>query len=203
MAGAAVAYKDDEEYTDDNHCYTESLAKEEQIEGAVYSMSPAPNFLHNIVTSNIEFAIRKVLGKGPCKVFKETLELHYHPNIEDDKKKGDYIMPDIMIVCEKDKLWGSGYYGVPKFVAEVASPATTMRDKTMKFCIYQEMGVDEYWMVNPKGSLEIYYLSDGRYVLHDSIMFIDDERDRDYNVLQEVSLRCFPQIKMTLGDIFY
>lgn len=203
MASAAAAYEEYEEYEDGEENTFESITKEEQIEGVIYSMSPAPNFVHNIVTSNIEFAIKKVLDKKPCKVFKETLELHYHPNIGNEWKKGDYVMPDVMIACDPSLLHGGGYYGVPKFVAEVASPSTTSRDRKTKFCIYEEMGVSEYWLVNPRGTLEIYYLADGRYTLQSSYMLCDEEDDKDYNVNQEVSLREFPQVKMTLGDIFY
>jgi len=40
------------------------------------------------------------------------------------------------------------------------------------------------------------------YVLNQSYMLQEDEEDDDYNIHQEICLRSFPHIKMTLGDIF-
>ena len=91
------------------------------------------------------------------------------------------------------------YYGVPKFVAETLSHSTAKRDKTEKKDIYEKAGVEEYWIVSPQGSVEIYYLQDGKYILEQNYMLQDDKDD---NADVEISLKAFPQIKMTLGDIF-
>jgi hypothetical protein len=52
------------------------------------------------------------------------------------------------------------------------------------------------------GTIEIYYLQDGKYVLEQSYMFQGDREDEDYNAETEICLKAFPHIKMTLGDIF-
>ena len=62
--------------------------------------------------------------------------------------------------------------------------------------------MEEYWIVSPQGAVEIYYLEDGKYVLYQSYMLQDDEEEEDYNADQEICLRAFPHIKMTLGEIF-
>ena len=72
----------------------------------------------------------------------------------------------------------------------------------MKNDIYEQAGVDEYWIVSPQGSVEIYYLEDGKYILEQSYMLQDDKEDEDYNAETEISLKDFPHIKMTLGEIF-
>ena len=94
------------------------------------------------------------------------------------------------------------YYGVPKFVAETLSHSTAKRDKTEKKDIYEKAGVEEYWIVSPQGSVEIYYLEDGRYVLEQNYMLQNDKEDEDYNADQVIVLNSFPFIKMTLGEIF-
>ena len=63
-------------------------------------------------------------------------------------------------------------------------------------------GVEEYWIVSPVGTIEIYYLQGGKYVLEQSYMFQGDREDEDYNAETEICLKAFPHIKMTLGDIF-
>ena len=57
-------------------------------------------------------------------------------------------------------------------------------------------------MLDPQGSVEIYYLQDGKYILEQNYMLQDDKDDEDYNEDVEISLKAFPHIKMTLGDIF-
>ena len=52
------------------------------------------------------------------------------------------------------------------------------------------------------GTIEIYYLQDGKYVLEQSYMFQGDREDEDYIAETEICLKAFPHIKMTLGDIF-
>ena len=63
--------------------------------------------------------------------------------------------------------------------------------------------MEEYWILSPKGeSLEIYYLKDGKYVLEHSYLLQEDPEEEYYNAETEISLRAFPQIKMTLSEIF-
>lgn len=62
----------------------------------------------------------------------------------------------------------------------------------------QEAGEKEYWIVSPQGSVEIYYLQDGKYILEQNYMLQDDKDD---NADVEISLKAFPHIKMKLGNI--
>ena len=62
--------------------------------------------------------------------------------------------------------------------------------------------MEEYWIVSPQRSVEIYYLQNGKYVLEQNYMLQDDKEDEEYNGDTEISLRAFPHIKMTLGEIF-
>lgn len=171
--------------------------KDEKINGVIYDMSPSPNFKHGIIDSNIHSIIKNGLKDSLCLVFMENLDFKYHPDINDD-----YLCPDIMIVCDRKHLKGGAYYGVPKFIAETLSHSTAKRDRTEKKDIYEKAGVEEYWIVSPQGSIEIYYLKDGRYILEQAYMLQADKEDEDYNAEQEICLKAFPHIKMTLGEIF-
>ena len=171
--------------------------KDEKINGVIYAMSPTPSFRHGIINNNINTIIKNNLKDSLCLVFMENLDFKYHPNVNDD-----YLCPDIMIVCDRKYLKGSFYSGVPKFIAETLSPATAKRDQLEKKIIYEAAGVEEYWIVAPQGRIEIYYLEDGKYVLNQSYILQDDKEDEEYNAEQEICLRAFPHIKMTLGEIF-
>lgn len=127
----------------------------------------------------------------------ENLDYKYHP-----KENDDYICPDIMVICDRTHLKGGSYSGLPKFIAETLSPSTAKRDRTTKKDIYERAGVEEYWIVSPQGSLEIYYLKDGKYVLEQNYLLQDDAEADDYNAEEEICLKAFPQIKMKLAEIF-
>lgn len=127
----------------------------------------------------------------------ENLDFKYHPDINDD-----YLCPDIMVICDRKHLKGGAYSGVPKLIVETLSPSTAKKDRSEKMEIYEAAGVEEYWIVSPRGSVEIYYLEDGKYILEQSYILQEDKEDDDYNAESEISLRAFPNIRMTLGEIF-
>lgn len=171
--------------------------KDEKINGVIYDMSPTPGFKHGIINSNIHGGIKHGLKNSLCLVFMENLDFKYQPDVNDD-----YVCPDVMIICDRKQLKGGSYYGVPKFIVETLSHTTAKRDRTEKKDIYEKSGVEEYWIVSPQGSVEIYYLENGRYVLQQNYMLQSDKEDDDYNGEQEIILNSFPHIRMTLGDIF-
>ncbi len=171
--------------------------KDEKIGGVIYNMTPSPSYKHGIINNNINRIIGNSLKNSLCLVFMENLDFKYQPDVNDD-----YLCPDIMVVCDRKYLKGGAYYGVPKFVAETLSHSTAKRDRAEKKDIYEKAGVEEYWIVSPQGSVEIYYLEDGRYVLEQNYMLQGDAEDEDYNADTDISLKVFPHIKMTLGEIF-
>ena len=68
------------------------------------------------------------------------------------------VAPDVFVAigCGKRhrmtyKVWEEG--GPPDFVLEVASPNAVHKDLADKSTIYARMGVREYWMFDPMGSL--------------------------------------------------
>ena len=172
--------------------------KTEKIDGVIYDMSPSPNYLHGVVNGNIYTIIKNCLKDSLCLVFMENLDFKYHPETNDD-----YIIPDIMIVCDRNKIKGGSYTGVPKFIVETLSPSTAMRDLSAKKDIYETAGVLEYWIVSPREcGVQIYYLNDGKYELVNSYILENDKTDEHYNAETVISLRAFPHIHMTLADIF-
>lgn len=171
--------------------------KDEKINGVIYDMSPSPGYSHFTVDGNLYTIIKQGLKGSICIVSMENLDFIYHPELNDD-----YLCPDIMVICDRKQLKGGAYSGVPKFIAETLSRSTAKRDRTEKKDIYEQAGVEEYWILSPRGSLEIYYLEDGKYVLKENYILQEDEEDPEYNADAEISLRAFPHIKMTLGEIF-
>lgn len=170
--------------------------REEKIDSVVYDMSPAPHYKHSQICHNVGFKIYEGLKNSMCSVYIENLDYMY------DADSDNYLEPDIIICRDSKEIKGGSYYGVPKFVAEVISPSTVKRDRDIKKDIYEKTGVAEYWILSPQErSVEIYYLEDGHYVLHDAYSVEDDEKSKNYNLNTELTLRCFP-VTMTLEEMF-
>jgi endonuclease len=127
-----------------------------------------------------------------------NLDYKYHADINDD-----YVIPDVMVACDRKHLKGESYSGVPKFIVETLSPAMALRDKTVKKEIYQNAGVAEYWIISPRErAVEIYYLEDGKYELKYSYILQDDTEEAHYNADTKIVLKEFPHISMILAEIF-
>ena len=92
------------------------------------------------------------------------------------------MIPDVMIICDRKHLKGGSYTGTPRFIVETLSPATALRDKTVKKDLYQNAGVEEYWIISPRErAVEIYYLENGKYDLKYSYILQDDSEEEHYN----------------------
>lgn len=168
--------------------------KTEQIRGVIYNMSLG-GFNHATVNTNLYQAVSSQLKGSLCLAYMENLNLYF-----DD---GSFLVPDILILCDRKQITPNGYNGIRRFIAETLSPATAKRDRGVKMELYCEKGVEEYWIIDPRSkSVEVYYLQDGRYVLEDSLMLVEDPDDDYYNADAEISLRAFPNVKMHLGDLF-
>ena len=59
------------------------------------------------------------------------------------------LQPDIVVVCDQNKLDDRGCLGAPDLVIEILSPATAARDLKIKREQYEKYGVKEYWIVHP------------------------------------------------------
>lgn len=171
--------------------------KQEKINGIIFNMSPSADYRHGTVNLNIYHHIKLQLKDSLCMVFVENLDFIIN------EENGDYVIPDVMVICDKKHLKKGNYQGVPKFIVETLSPSTAARDRKDKKEIYAAKGVEEYWIVDPKAhSLETYHLKNSTYQLVNVYMLEEDPSDSAYNAEVEIALISFPNIRIVLSDIF-
>ena len=61
------------------------------------------------------------------------------------------VQPDIIVVCDEEKLKDErSVDGAPELVVEILSPGNTKTETKYKFDLYEENGVEEYWVVYPE-----------------------------------------------------
>ena len=98
-----------------------------------------------------------------CKAFNDGPDVYL---TEEDR-----VIPDAMIICNKDIIKPNGIHGTPDLIAEVLSPSTAKKDRGYKKDLYERSGVKEYWIVAPTmRSIEAYLLTDGPFAIH-SLLF--------------------------------
>ncbi len=74
-----------------------------------------------------------------------------------------YFQPEKARVFEDKQT----LFPAPDLVVEVLSPSTETRDRGVKFNDYAAHGIQEYWIIDPEGSIiEQYFLEAQNYQLH-------------------------------------
>lgn len=117
----------------------------EVFEGTVYNMA-GPSQIHQALSmqlSNIIFNYIKNKN-GQYSVFTAPFDV----KLSDTPLT--IVQPDIMVVCDKNKLDEKRCNGAPDFIIEITSPGNSSDDYIRKLYYYKKYGVREYWIVDSK-----------------------------------------------------
>ncbi len=174
-------------------------SRSEILNGKTVMMSPRPSVVHNSVAFNIAYAFKTFLKGKPCRAFADGTDVYL--------TEDDIVIPDAMIICNRNIIKKNGIHGVPDLIVEVLSPGTVKNDRTYKKDLYEKVGVKEYWIVEPEAkTVEVYLLSDNRYVLDDLYaVFPDDTKfteDEKKDHKNEVSVSIYNGFTIPLKEIF-
>ena len=144
------------QYTLDDYYALPHEQRVELIDGVFYDMA-APSLPHQAACMRISYLIQDYIEqkKGTCKVFVSPIDVQ----LDCDNKT--MVQPDILIICDKDKMRTECVFGAPDFVLEVLSPSTGKKDAFLKLTKYHNAGVREYWMVDiQKGRVVTYFFEE-------------------------------------------
>ncbi len=124
----------------------------ELIDGTFYEMF-APTYTHQELLMSIVIELRSFVkkNKGKCKVIAAPFDIQ----LDNDNKT--MVQPDIVVICEKDRLNDKRGYGAPDMVVEILSPSTAKKDWQIKLGKYMAAGVREYWIVDPKKKIVVVF----------------------------------------------
>jgi Uma2 family endonuclease len=154
------------EYTYGDYLQFEFEEMVELIRGKIFRMSPAPRPNHQTVCINIATEINSFLKLHPCKVFVAPIDIVLP--IENKKRKDSktVVQPDIFVICDKSIIEDAAIFGVPDLVIEIIGGKNVKKDTKIKFDLYEEAGVGEYWIVFADHQfVEVYVLENGKYVM--------------------------------------
>lgn len=154
-ASAAYTVKRQGVYTVEDYYALPDEQRAELIDGVLYDMA-SPETLHQMVGGYIYARFLEFISKnkGNCIPLIAPLDVQ----LDCDNKT--IVEPDVMIVCDRDKLYKNRIYGAPDFILEVLSKSTRRRDMVIKLQKYANAGVKEYWMVDIEGRRVFVYIFD-------------------------------------------
>jgi len=113
----------------------------EIIDGVAYNMTPAPSVKHQIVAGNSFSQLKQKLANKTCKPFIAPVDVIL--------SEYDIVQPDVIVVCDTNKITESNIKGAPDLVVEILSPATALKDLREKKNLYEKSGVKEYIVIDP------------------------------------------------------
>lgn len=132
----------------------------ELIDGEMYMMA-SPSRTHQRMLVDLTVKIYNYISSrsGKCEVYAAPFAVYLH---NDDKT---YLEPDIIVVCDTDKLDEKGCHGVPDWVIEIVSPSSQKMDWILKLAEYRKAGVREYWIVDAEAEkVTVYRFEKGEVV---------------------------------------
>jgi Uma2 family endonuclease len=167
----------------------------ELLNGFIRLMSPAPTSTHQGLVIDIAGELRNIIKKhkGKCKVFPAPFDVRLPKNGEkDDNNIYTVVQPDVCVICDVSKIDERGCLGAPDLIVEIQSPSSAKYDLNIKYQIYEESGVREYWVVFPyQNSITKFLLqADGKF--DDGLVYEDGK----------IPVTVFDGIEIELKEIF-
>jgi Uncharacterized protein conserved in cyanobacteria len=104
------------------------------------------------------------------------------------------VQPDLCVICDNNKLDAQGCLGAPDWIIEILSKGNSKKEMQLKYELYQQSGVMEYWLVYP--------------VEQAVYQFILDETTQQYRLFNmhpgigKASPYLFPDLEIDLQEVF-
>lgn len=158
------AVKLDERFTYKEYRTWSEDERWELIRGEPFRMQ-APTTVHQSLLLDLATELNQWFKGKPCKPFIAPVDVLLRERPDQPEDEVDTIVePDLIVVCDPEKIRRNGIQGAPDWVLEILSPSTSWRDQTEKRMLYERHGVKEYWILNPDTfDLLIYRLAAGRF----------------------------------------
>jgi len=169
----------------------------ELIRGKVMLMSPAPNLKHQRVITNLGGLLYTFFHKKPCKLFYAPFDVRLYDSKKSVVANQDIfsvVQPDLCVICDNNKLTEQGCSGAPNWIIEILSPGNSKKEMHLKYELYQENGVTEYWLVYPYEQAVYQFVLNSETNLYQLFaMYAGDDIAKPY---------LFPDLAIDLTDVF-
>jgi len=165
----------------------------EILKGKLFKMTPAPNRMHQRLSGVIFNRVFQFLKGQPCHVYAAPFDVRLSRKNTADESVTTVFQPDICVICDLTKLDDRGCVGAPDIVVEILSPGNNKKELRNKYEIYEEAGVQEYWIIWP---LEKTFL---KYTLNEAGKYV---ASRVLTLGDEVTTPVLPGFVLDLEEVF-
>lgn len=151
------------------YTYADLLEWDDGVRYELYSGIPmalaSPTDIHQSILGELYLQLGNYLKGKKCKAYFAPFDVRLFEKKEDRPKDIDTVVqPDLMVVCDPNKVDRHGVHGAPDLVIEIISNSSRRLDRLTKLNLYQRAGVREYWIVDPDACVvSVYALKDGAY----------------------------------------
>jgi len=136
----------------------------ELIRGKVFRMSPAPVSNHQRLARELFSPLYNFFSGQRCELFIAPFDVYLIKPGQDYRDAENIVDPDLSVICDPEKIKKFGCVGSPDLIVEILSPSTSQKDRKLKFELYEEYGVREYWIASPDDrSVTVNVLEKGKY----------------------------------------
>lgn len=166
----------------------------ELIKGKIFKMSPAPSSFHQDISGNLTYFFAKVFRNSSCKMYVAPFDVRLinYKESTSDNQIISVVQPDLCVICDRTKIDEKGCLGSPDLVIEILSPNNSKKEMGIKFDLYEENLINEYWIVNPMDStVLIYILQNEKYI-----------GLKPFQVGDKIISPFFPNLKVDVKKIF-
>ena len=166
----------------------------EIIKGKIFKMSPAPSRCHQQVLLKLTREIDKFFMNLNCELYIAPFDVRLinYKKSTANNQIFTVVQPDLCIICDLSKLDDRGCIGSPNLIIEILSNGNPNTDLKIKFDLYEENAVQEYWIVNPsEKTILIYSLQNDKYI-----------GSRPFTTDTEIQSVTFPDLKFEVNKIF-
>jgi Uma2 family endonuclease len=168
----------------------------ELIKGKIMLMA-APNVEHQRLSGRLSYRIQRFLEEKSCELFVAPFDVKLYDSQKSklaDKEVFTVVQPDLCVICDKTKLSKQGCEGAPDWVIEILSEGNNKKEMRIKYALYEENGVREYWLVYPsEQAVYQFVLNEPTQKYELAAMFSGDE---------VISSVLFSELKIDLGEVF-
>lgn len=166
----------------------------ELIKGIVHPMGPSPGTKHQLVSGSLLYLLYTFFKEKAFTFIKGPIDVCL-PETEgqtDDSALFTVVQPDLCVICDPSKIDDRAVIGAPDLMIEILTEENAHNEMSIKYHLYEEYGVKEYWVVDPIARMvDVYFLQNGRYA-----------GLRPFTEGDEVQSVLFPELKFNINELF-